>query len=316
MILTTDDILTSIKTRGLVPTGEPTFSDTNFIQLMNEEIGLTIVPDILSVREDFFLQKSSITISGSVSLYPIPQRALGNVLKKVFYVDGSGNRYEIPRRQIVDLVFTNATTEGQPAGYMMQGDYIKIMPMPASGSGTLEVWYFERPNRLVATSSCTKITAVSSVGGTTTFTVDTDLSASWSTANTLDFVNYQSPYILWSKDVALTAVTSSTVAVATASVYDESSTSVLPGVGDYICLAGQSNIPMIPEEFHPIIAQTVVARSMEALGDLQKLQAVNGKLQEMRQAAISMIANRVEAEPVHILNRSSILNHVSGRSFF
>lgn len=309
MIYTTEDLITSINTRGLLPSSQSTFQDANLISLMNEEIMSSIVPDILTMREDFFLRSKDSTITNGISRYPMPDRAIGNVLKKVFLKDSTDNRQEIPRLNISDMLAFSST--GEVVGYMLEGDYVKIIPASAT-KPTLEQWYYERPSELVSTASCAKITAVSSVSGTTTFTVDTDLTGSLTTASFVDFLNATSPLLLWSKDVPVTAITTTTIAVATTNVDDENASLVLPGVGDYICPQFQSNIPMLPEEFHPIIVQLVVARCMEALGHMDKLQAVNAKLSEMRKSAMDMISNRVDAEPQKILNRNSILRY-SGR---
>lgn len=312
MIYTTEDLITSIKTRGLVPSSQSTFQDANLISLMNEEIMSSIVPDIRTIREDFFLRSQDSTITSGITRYPMPDRAIGNTLKKVFLKDSTSNRREIPRLNISDMLAASST--GEVVGYILEGDYVKIIPSSAT-IPTLEMWYYERPSELVATSSCAAITAVSSVSGTTTFTVDTDLTGSLSVGEYVDFLNATSPLLLWAKDVPITAITTTTIAVATANVDDENGTNVLPGVGDYICPQYQSNIPMLPEEFHPIIVQLTVARCMEALGHMDKLQAVNAKLAEMRKSAIDMIANRVDAEPEKVVNRNSILRF-SGRGIY
>jgi len=312
MIYTTEDLITSIKTRGLLPSSQSTFQDSNLISLMNEEIMSSIVPDIITMREDFFLRSKDSTITAGISRYPMPDRAIGNVLKKVFLKDSLTNRKEVPRLNISDMIAFTST--GEVVGYLLEGDYVKIIPATATFP-TMEMWYYERPSKLVETSLCAKITAISSGSGTTTYTVNTDLTGSLSVGSQVDFLNSTSPLLLWCKDVVITAITSTTISVSTTDVSNENGDIELPQVNDYICPQFSTNIPMLPEEFHPIIVQLTVARCMEALGHMDKLQAVNAKLSEMRKSAMDMIANRVDSEPSKIINRNSILRY-SGRSLY
>lgn len=304
MFYTTDQLLDSIKVRTLAPSSQQTFTDANLISLANEEMQISLVPDLISLREDLFLDVKTITLVASVPLYPIPERAAGNALKKIFYKDANNNRYPIAR-QSVSRLDENTSATGLPSGFILQGDDIRIMPVP-NGSGTLEAFYQKRPSDLVLVADCAKISSVSSVGGTTTFTVDTDLSGTLATGSLVDIVNGQSPFLNWAIDQSITGITSSTIEVATSGVVNEAST-VLPGVGDYICAAQTTCIPMIPQEFHPILAQMVAARLMEALGDLQKLQAVNSKLAEMRRQAFQLVGNRVESDSIHVVKRFGAL---------
>jgi hypothetical protein len=308
MFYTTDDLLTSVKVRTLAPTSQSTFTDANIVMLMNEELQLQLVPEILAIREDFFLTSKQVPLTAQVSNYRIPERAMGNALKEVFYVDGSGTRTQLTHTDIgIKATFLNTT--GLPTYFYFEGDEISVVPTPGASTGNLEFWYFQRANQLVQTEDVTKITAINSVGGTTTFTVDTDLSSVITVASTkLDVLSAKSPFLLWAEDLTASAVTASSIAMATSGLVDAAST-VLPQVGDYICLAQQANIPMIPQEFHPILAELVAGRLMEALGDTAKLQLIQGKLQAMRMSAMKMISNRVEQQPRTLINRNNLVTN-------
>jgi hypothetical protein len=159
--------------------------------------------------------------------------------------------------------------------------------------------YFRKPNQLIATASCAKITSISSVGGTTTFTVNTDLTADLSVGSNIDILSASSPYLLWSADIDITAITASTIAVATSDVSNAAST-VEPQVGDYICPTGYSNIAQIPDELVPVLAQMGAVRMIAGLGDLNKWQAAKAELKEMREEAIKLIKTRAEGSPKRV----------------
>jgi len=307
MIYTTDDLITSVKTRALVPSSQTTFSDENIISLMNEDMYITLVPDIMTMREDFFRSSTEIDLVSGISKYPVPERAIGNVLIDVLYKDSSGNRRSLPRVSAQDLTLQSYTS-GYPFGYILEGDYIKIMPVAGTGSGdSLEVWYYQRPNKLVLLQECAVMSAVVNGGASTTATLDTDVTSYITTS--CDIISGQSPLTMLCKDVTVSSISSTSVTLPTSSLYAEDDSTLLIGTGDYICAKYTSPVPQIPQEFHPILAQMAAARLCEAMGDLEKLAAVNGKLSEMRKAVMSMIANRVDAAPKKIVNRYSIRNH-------
>lgn len=306
--LLVDDLLSSVKSRTLAPTGQPTWTDSQIIDILNEEMYLHIVPMIQKVREDYFLRVKRQALTASKDNYRLPQRALGNTLKDLFYVDDNGNKYPMARTKVRDIEADGSVT-GLPQRYIIQGDEIILVPTPTSVSGNMDIYYPRRPNKLVATSRVAKITAISDVAGTCTFTVDTDLSSILSSGDLVDVISVKSsPYMEWAEDVSIDTITSSTIAVSTSSVVDDDGSTVLPQVNDYICVAGETNVPMMPEEFHPIVAQSAAVYILEALGDIQKYQVAQQRLAGMTKAAMDLITNRVESSVRKINNRHGILS--------
>lgn len=79
-------------------------------------------------------------------------------------------------------------------------------------------------------------------------------------------------------------------------------------VGDILSLAEETIIPQVPVELHSMLAQRIAMRCLEALGDMQGLQAAAAKLQEMELKTGSVIDNRVEGANLKVTNRTSFLN--------
>jgi hypothetical protein len=310
MLYLTEDLVASVKRRCLAPASQKTFQDADIIALLNEEMQISLVPDLLSIRGDYFLKSKEVSIAASTTRYPITERAIGNALKDVAYRGTSGSS-PLPLSRLTVRDCLGNAEGGEPSGYYVEGDEIVLNATPSTATGSIIQWYYSRPNELVPTADCAKITAVSSLGGTTTFTVDTDISSSVLVGSKVDFLNSVSPYLLWSENATVTAITATTIAVATTEVDNEAG-SVAPGVDDYICAARTANIVQLPEEYHPILCQMVAARIMEALGDMQKLQAVNIKLSEMRKQALTLVANRVESAGFAVVNRSGIASKIRG----
>lgn len=290
-----EDLVESVKQRSFIPISQSTFTDAQIIALLNEELRLSLVADILGAREDFFLTTKTVAIIANKDHYLIPNYCIGNNLKAVFLVDSAGNRKALERRD-VDRSDEYNGANGSPEKFYFEGDEIVLMPKPDTAVDSILFSYFRKPNQLIETASCCKITAVVSAAGTSTFTVDTDLTDSLSVGDQIDFIRGSNPHTLWSGEVAITAITSTTIAVATADIIDVDS-SVEPVANDYICPTGFANLAMVPEEFVPVLAQMGAARALAALGDLNKWQSAKAILEQMRGEALKLIRQRVESSP-------------------
>lgn len=311
MIYTSEKLIKSIKGRTLAPNSQQTFQDPDLLLLANEELELKLTADILSVREDYFLRKVYAPIADGVDRYPVPERAIGNALKKIFYVDASGSRRGLSRATVDSLVDYDGGS-GEPVEFLIEGDEIVLLPAPSLANGaSLEIHFLSRPSELVATSSVGVIVGMNEIGPDIIFDVTGDLTSIVLPGGLVDFLNSQSPFILWAQDVVVSAISGTQVTVAASSVKNAAG-SIMPGIGDTICPAQTANVPMVPQEFHPVLSQMTVCRVLDALGDAQKLQSANGELSEMRRQAFKLISNRVESELSHVVKRGGFLAAMRG----
>jgi hypothetical protein len=308
---TTEDLVESIKRRTLAPTSQKTFEAADIVDIANEVLHLALVPAIMKVREDNFLKEKQVSLVSGVKEYLIPERAIGNAFKDIFFVK-DGQHKELTRADTTHLPEYSGMT-GDPVKFLLKGNAVRMLPVPDSGAaqGVLEFWIHQRRNDLVQTSAVAKITDVSSAAGTTTFTVDTDLTAALSVGSDVDFLAAKSPFDLWAQDVDITAITANTIAVATADIDNEAS-SVLPQVGDYICPAKTANIPQVAQEFHPILAELSARVIIQALGHRDKLQEIKENIAKMEKDALVLISNRVENQVEFIKSRSGLHAYSGG----
>jgi hypothetical protein len=306
-----EDLIESVKDRSFAPISQSTFQDADILRILNDELNLKVVADLQRSREDFFYYEKTVSIVANKPRYMVPKGAIGNTVVAVFYVDSNGREYPpLTRRDISDTAdFTQAT--GQPIHFYFVGDQIGLYPYPDESSGSLRFVIPKRPNKLILTESCAKITNVSSAAGTTTFTVDTDLTASLSVGSKVDFLRADSPYALWADEVAITAITTTTIAVATTGVDDVDGT-VLPQDNDYICPTGYANIAQIPEEYHAVLCQMAANRMLRGMGDLNKLAEGRSELKELRDEAMATIRQRAETAPDKVYIKSALLKAFRG----
>lgn len=304
-----EDLLDSIKLRSFAPISQATLSEADLIALANEELGLNLVSDLVSVREDFFTSYEDTLIRANVAYYPIPSRAIGNSLKKLYFVDSSGNLIPL---NLIDSSRRHefALSGSQPQAYYFEGDEIVLAPKPSSAIGSIRFVFPCKPNQLISTESCAKITSSATVGSTVVFDVDTDLTASLTTASYVDIVSAKSPFKIWTYRALISAISATQITLTLTDVQDEAGLTVEPQAGDYICPTGFSNIAQIPTEWHSVLSQMVNVRLMGTLGDLNKKASEQAELERLRGNALKLVSNRVEASPKKISKRNSLITYL------
>lgn len=305
----TEDLVESAKDRSFVPTSQTTFNDEHILRIANEE-QLRVMAKIIKKREDFFYSNATTPLIAGKDHYLIPKGAAGNALVALFVVENSGDKRLLTRRDVSRIgEYSNAP--GDSSSFYFQGDEIVLMRPPSDNTASLRFVYSRRPARLVLTPSCAKISSVSDDGTNVTFNVDTDLSASLNIGSKIDIIRSTSPFQLWAEEVVITAITASKIEVAMADVVDVAG-NIEPGALDYICPSGYANIPMLPIEFHPILAERVACRMLRSLGDLAKWQAARTELKDMEDEALGLIKNRAEASPERPSRKNGLLRTFRG----
>lgn len=303
-----EDLVESVKRRSFAPISQSTFDDSGLIALANEELDLGLVADLVTIREDFFLTVESTPIIANTNYYPVPSRSIGNTLKTLFYVDAAGNEkllnYIDPSRRS-----EYPLTGSAPSAFYLEGDSVVVVPKPTASTGSLLFQFPSKPNQLIATTSCAKITAIVNNTPTASFTVNTDLTTSLIVGQYIDIISVVSPFKLWAYRARITQITSTLIEVSLAGVLDQAGLNIAPSVGDYICPSGFANIPQIPTSYFPVLAQLVVVRILESLGDANKQLNATNTLRTLEAKAIKLVQNRVEASPKKVSTRRSLVRY-------
>lgn len=308
---TSNQLIESVKRRALVPSNQNTFVDTDFLAFADEEMNIGLVPSVVQMHEDYFLYTQDLAIDPSKKKYTIPYRAIGNKLREVSYVDAQGNVYEMTRIGVGDLPFyNNSYTHNRAYAFYISNNEICLVPdnLTLSSGTFLRVSYYIRPNCLVLLE---KVAVISSINTTTGEIQLSNLPSEFNANSLFDFLQVKSPHKTLNFDI-------SAVSINTTSKVITFNTNDLPTnltVGDHIALAEQCAIPQVPSDLHVVLAHRVAARCLEALGDVEGLQAANQKLIEMEVKTQNLIDNRVEDAPKKISNRHSILRRGASRRY-
>lgn len=306
--MTSDELLASVKLRTAVPIAQITFQDTDILNFANEEIKLKIVPDVLSVKEEFWVTTTQLQLLPNVSNYVIPYRAIGNKVRHVFYRQSS--TYLLPLAFIPIENINNYQASSFPyqyAGvYLQNNEVVMVPPVAGNPVGSLEMRYYFRPNDLVTMDRAGQITSIDRTTGT--ITLD-QVPANLAVTSLIDFIQTNPPHRTQGFDVPLTSssINSLTIGVDPADI----PTALV--VGDYVCSACETVIIQVPDELHVMVAQATACRILESLGDTQGLQNANAKLQEMEDKLLHVIDTRIEGLPRKAVNVNSTLS--KGRIF-
>lgn len=308
-VLTSTKLIKSIKRRAMIPSDQNTFTDEDFLEMLNEEIQYFGIPHLLRTHEEYLLTSQDFTLDGSQK-YEIPYRALGNKLRELSYVVtdsetgtlSSGDQiYELSRISLEDLPDYNnfSTSRYTQAFYIENNNVVLLGEIPTAGAA-LRMHFYLRPNTFVLAERAGVVQNIDRTTGVITLESFPDAFAS---VPQMDFVKHQSPNIILDFDKQPTSVDSSTrtVTFATTDIPDTLQ------VGDYLNVAQETIVPQLPVELHAILAQRVAVAALESLGDQEGLAAAQRRLEMMEKSSNDIIDNRVEGAPEKINNRHGTL---------
>jgi hypothetical protein len=283
-------LLTSLKRKGMLASNDETLNTTDFLALANDELQSYVVPIVMRVREEHFVYTADITLVSGTSAYPFPYRSIGGRARQIFWKQSDTDYIPMDRIEPDNENQSGFTTGGgTPTGYKLEGNNIVFIPSPTA-TGTIRVKYFIRPGFLVQTSAVGTITAFNTVAKTVTISS----SPSTFTSSVL--------YDLVSAVPGFSSLAIDQVASKSSNVY--TFTSALPGglaIGDYLCLAGESPVPQIPVELHPLLSQRTTMKVLEALGD-PRAAVTKSMADEMERNTLTLLTPRVEGATRVIIN--------------
>lgn len=150
--MTTNDLIEFIKLSMAFPIDQSTFTYNNIVTLMNQELQNSAVPSMMETHEEYFVYKVTVPLVTNISVYAIPNRALGMVLRDVKYSDDRGNFFDMSRIAPEDKAFfqNNTGVNQVLTHYYLEGNNIILTPETMTApTGNLNFFFLLRPNFLV-----------------------------------------------------------------------------------------------------------------------------------------------------------------------
>lgn len=309
-VLTSSGLISSIKRRAMIPSDQSTFTDDDFLDMLNEEIQYFAVPHLLRSHEEYLMVFEDFALDGTTNEYEIPYRAIGNKLRELSYVTNASGLtgsntseqvFELSRISVEDLPdYNNYFSSSYTENFYLKGNKVVLLGEFALTDAVLRMHFYLRPNHLVLEKNVGTISGIDTTNGIITVS---NFPTTFSSLPLMDFVKHKSPNTILDYDLQPTAVNSSTKTITFAAADLPSDLEV----GDYLCLAQETPVPQFPAELQGILAQRVAVAALEALGDQEGLVSAQRRLQDMEKASTDLIENRVEGAPEKINSRHSAL---------
>jgi hypothetical protein len=237
--MTADDLLAGLKNRAALPPFQLVWTDANILKAMQEEIESQVVPILYSVQQDYFTDSIDIPLVANQQGYRLPSRAMGDVIRGIYWVDVTGIVAKPPLLRVnIDEVSDFTTTAATiPKAFFLVYDQINILPTPSTSvSGSLRLFYLRRPgimvnNTLNALAQSLQVGIISAISDPT-ITL-TGATSGWPAGQLLDIIGAVPPFPLWGRDLfcatapaASTLLTFGTGSTAITSITFNSATNV------------------------------------------------------------------------------------------
>jgi hypothetical protein len=301
---TGDQLIKTVRNRAKVPNISATGTlDADLLRFINEAMKTELVPFVIERMEDYFVLTETIALSGTISRYRIPKRAIGNKLREL--------KYRYPGTTIQDEDLPRISRENAssylgpalpPAGFYLEGNDIVLVPDISGSGGSLLVSYFFRPGDIQLEVDVRQVTARDLVTKTVTIA---SKPAAWSNASIHDIHSSKSGAEIKCWGLTVSSSTSTTITFNEA-IDGTASGSQAVEVGDWLCIEEEAALPALPRELHPVLAQAVVCSIKESQGDFEALEIHMKVLNRMLEGAKALLKDRVEGESPKITGNKSV----------
>lgn len=306
MARTSDEIVDAVKLACALPSNQALMTDARILSICNEELESKVTPTVQSINQDYFVAKENVSLVVGQDMYSIPARAIGRTLRDLKMQDSSsGSLSSMALLNLEDSGYTG--TQSNPTSFYFMGDRIVISPTPSSATSySLLMYYLERPGRLAALSSCSRIINSSSDGATfTTFTVD-QVPAAFTVGAVCDMIQGVSGNATLDKDEPITNIAGSQI---TFGYVDPA-----VGIGDYLAPQYYSPVLQVPEEAFSYLVALTAERVLRAIGDTEGAESLAKNTPEKKKMFASMLSPRVSGENIKITHRNGLVR--TGRGWY
>lgn len=291
---TTDELIKTVRQYASIPKSSAILSDNDIIDLCTNEMHNYLVPEIMSVREDYFVKFNDYNVSDyrdneSLSI-PIPYDAVGSKLRDVAIKQG--NQLQPIPRIFIENLYDSSTAF---SGYYIENSDVKIVPYNMNVS-TIRMYYIQRPNDLVLSSRGGTVREVRENNQIVLSRTPSHFTVG-DTINVIKerqpFNNYKTATILEINGTLLTLDDNSNIQAKS-----------------WVTSEGESVVPQVPVEAQSVLVQMGVCKALESMGDMNGLQIANEKLVRDLNSMFIYISPRVDSAPTKIIpNGYSLSNY-------
>lgn len=288
----TEQLIENVKRRCTVPTSQLTLEDSDFCALANDEMQDTVVPLLMSVKSEYFLDYVDVTPDSNGEI-EIPEAAVGEKLRSVCWVQNTSPLIlnNLPRIDLDVVAGEGPVNYNYLTGFYIQGNKLMLYPNNnISQNQTIRLYYFKRTLVLTDSTNYAKIVSIDVPG--LSIVVDS-VPSDWTTGTRLNCVSATPSFQTTNELMTITSVSAPTIFL------DNVDDLV---VGDYISQEGYSAIPQIPLEAHAYLAQLTAVKCLETVADRPGMEVAQAKANELRQNMLTITTQRVDGSLKKVIN--------------
>lgn len=282
MLITSTDICVMCSKLAALSSNQANLQNSDFLSFANISM-MTLAGEIVNAHEEYLVYQEALPVVIGQANYRIPYRALNGVVRHLWFEDSTGTRHRLYGREIENVEHYARDSVGVPDAFYCQGNSVYLLPTPNVG-GTLVIAYPFRPNSLVETSGCQSIANV----GIDNVQVG-NIPVGFSSNALYDIIDHRSGNGIIAYDL-LGRISGN-------SVYF--SAPLPPGVqvGNWLTLATQSPVPMVPEEAHTLLLELAVMRVEMVRGNPARIKNSSALVADARKAFDLLLNNRIISKP-------------------
>lgn len=294
-------LIANIKRRCTIPASQRLLEDTDILAICDTVTMEKLVPEIISLRQNYFVTSSDVALTDGTDTYSIPYRAIGRTLRDLKIKYSDGQKSDLSLVDLEDEHYLGAVT-GFPRSFYFKGDKIVLVPPPGAGL-TLEMWWEMPPSLLIKEDQAAKVISTSGDD----ITVDS-VPPSITLSTDLDFIEGKAGFCTYAYDITPINIVGTTITFSAGALDNLTITA-----GDYLSVVETTPLVQLPRECQPFLETLAARRVLQAIGDFEGLKMLSpdedDDLKQMRR----LLEPRIRGEATKITHRNGLLRGVTSR---
>ena len=314
----TSGLIAAVSRNAMLPAQQNTFTNNDIMEMLDEECSNTVVPFILGLDQNYFLNTVLIPViqtqswalstgfagtQGSNVAYQLPPDAVGKKLKNVSILNNNGNPLTLPEVTPWQVGARSPITYG----FWVEGDQLFLFPAQQFQSNPyIQIVYPAAPLSLcddsgTAGANAANAAQVSAADLTTgTVTVTPLLPGSFTVGADVNFIR-PDPAFATSGGATILGVAGFTFTVDPTLLVTQYNQPLL-APGFWVANAGYSPFLQLPKEGRNLVTQATIAKMLLALND-EGAKAATNKYEQLEKAALKLFSPRIDDSPKVLTSR-------------
>ena len=285
----TQTFIDRVAVKAAIPVGQLTFTDAELLDLANQELQSTILPEILRTREDYYLTQERLTVKAGQEKIPMPLRAIAGKINDVQIVE-QNDRQSIPRITTSEIA---DTSRGTPFAFYFRGAYLGLNPIPSTDTEII-ISYYSRPSSLILPKEAYKLISITPDSSDETYYEADKEVTNLDSGDKIDIASGVGLHHTLYQDIEIDYIDHARIYLVDPPADIQ--------VGSYIVPAEQSLFIQCPQELYPWLEELVVVKIHESNGDFQAMKLAQEKANLIREQILSLLSPRAETESQIITN--------------